>query len=413
VRVIMSCKKKIIVIGAGPAGLSAGISAAQGGDSVEIYEKMPRPALKLLASGGGKCNLTNISDMDGFTNAYGKHGRFCLPGLKLLPPERLMSLLEERGVRTFSPDGFHIFPESNKSSDILGALLLECERLRIRMRCDSSVEKISIEKGAVKGIFCRGFEEYDKLVMASGGMGYPSLGGGTKGYELAKSAGHSIIPPVPALVELNLCGNTFADLSGISLQNVKLSVTSGRSTIESSGILLFTHNGISGPAILDVSGKINRLLCEKKHYEAKLSFLAAKNDDAWRDLFGKWRKDNGARKMTNLLTEFFPLAFARKICSIAGAENKTAADITSGETRVLSEALAKFNVIFSRAAGFEKAMATNGGVSTKEINPDTLESRIVRGLHFAGEIIDIDGPCGGYNLQWAFSSGWLAGSKQF
>ena len=407
----MSNKKKIIVIGAGPAGVSAGISAAHAGDSVEIYEKMPRPALKLLASGGGRCNLTNLSDMDGFINAYGRYGRFCLPSLKILPPWKLISFLAERGVNTFSPDGFHIFPKSNKSSDILGALLLECEKLGIRIRCESPVEEISVKDGAVAGVFCRGFEECDKLVIASGGMGYPSLGGGTRGYELAKSAGHSIVAPVPALVEIHLCGNPFPELSGISLHNIKLSVTSGRNSIESSGILLFTHNGISGPAILDVSGKVNRLIYEKKHYEARLSFLSTIDENSWRELFKKWRKDNGAKKTANLLAEFFPLSFARKISAIAGSENKTAAEITSSETSTLSETLAKFKLSFSVSEDFEKAMVTNGGVSTREINPDTLESKIVKGLHFAGETIDIDGPCGGYNLQWAFSSGWLAGSK--
>lgn len=402
---------KVIVIGAGPAGLSAGISAAQSGDSVEIFESMPRPALKLLASGGGKCNITNLSDIAEFTTAYGRHGRFCLPALMRLSPQKLISFLDERGVKTFSPDGFHIFPKSNRSSDILDVLLSECEKLGIQIKYDSPAENISVENSAITGVLCPKFRKCDKLVIASGGMGYPSMGGGAKGYELAKFAGHRIVAPVPALVELHLCENPFSELSGISLQDITLSVTSGKNTSKSSGILLFTHNGLSGPAILDISGRINRLIYENKPCETRLSFLATKNEDSWKELFKKWRENNGAKKITNLLAEFFPIAFARRICTFAGAENKTAAGITSAETRVLSEALAKFKVTFSRTTSFEKAMATNGGIETKEINPDTLESKIVKGLYFAGEIIDIDGPCGGYNLQWAFSSGHLAGCK--
>lgn len=397
--------RNVLIIGAGPAGLMAALAAARHGTKVILCEQMPKPGLKLLATGGGRCNITNTSTPDAFMEAFGRNGRFMQPALELMNADRLRALLAELGVATSSPDGFHVYPSSNKSSDVLRALLDACDRAGVERRTNCAVRSLIIKDGAICGIETADAAiNADAVILACGGRSYPELGATGTGYELARAAGHTIADPLPVLVSLHTEEHWPHACTGVSMPNVRAWVDLPRQSKSGcTGDLLFTHRGVSGPVILDLSRDVVPLLA--RHGQVPIRVALNVNVSA-----SRWRTRDGGRLVRKLLGEHMPASLAKALMDVAGIrEHTAAATLTREQEKALGELLEAIPLTIASAGGFDEAIVTRGGVSLREVNPRTLESRLVKGLFFAGELLDLAGPCGGFNLQWAFSSGNLAG----
>ncbi len=402
----------VLIAGAGPAGLSAAIAAAGAGASVLVLEKMPQPGLRLLASGGGHCNISNSAGEEAFVRAFGRQGRFILPALRMTPPEKLRIFMGGIGVKISSPDGFHFFPESRSSRDVLDALLRQASSLGVELRTGVRIEDMIIENGGVAGVRsqssafkCRAF------VLATGGKSYPGLGGGDDGYHIAESAGHGIVAPLPALTDILVSEKWPGLCAGITLEDAALSIkVKGPATI-SRGPLVFTHSGVSGPAALDISGEVSSALRKHAAVSMELDLTPEISKDGWIAKFGEWQEREGAKSAAALLSKRLPRNLVLRLAEHRGiaADVKTALFPRRSRDE-LAAALKGASLTAAATGGFESAMVTRGGISLKHVDPVKLESRLVKGLFFAGEVLDLDGPCGGYNLQWAFSSGMLAGA---
>lgn len=397
----------IAVIGAGPAGLMAAIAAAEAGARVAVCEQMARPGVKLLATGGGRCNLTNTASAAEVMARFGRQGRFMAPALALMDGPRLRAFFAALGVPTAAPDGFHVFPESNSARSVLEALLGRAEELGVRLITGAQVTGLSSE-----GIeTSRGAVRCARIVIATGGKGYPALGATGAGYALAEEVGHRIVPPVPGLVPVVTEERWVERIAGVTLPlaEVFIELPKWRGA-RSAGPLLFTHRGLSGPAVLDLSADVAELIAERGLVPLRVNLTPGTPAEAWAARFDAWHREHGRRLVRTLLAEHLPASLAAEVCRLAGCHAQMrAAELPAAKRRTLAAAITLLPFTTSATEGFDQAMVTRGGVALSEVNPRTLESRLRPGLHFAGEVLDLDGPCGGYNLQWAFASGALAG----
>lgn len=402
----------IVVIGAGPAGLTAAITAARAGASVVLIERMPRPAIKLLSTGGGRCNVTNTSSVHGFMDAFGRDGRFMRPVLEHLDGSGLCAFLSKIGVPTHVPDDFHVFPVTNSARTVRGALLDNAHRLGVRTICNVRARSVVCEAGGVVAVDCGHLTmQCRATVIATGGCGYPETGSSGDGYELATGAGHHLVEPTPALVPLVTKEAWPNTLAGVSLPDTYVCVDLPRyRKAGRRGPMLFTHEGLSGPAILDLSGDVAELLGDHPEVPLRMNLLAAETPDSWLARFARWQEHAPSATIVKLLSEHVPRSVASRLCELAGGVgDRRASGFSSSARRDLAEFMCRLRLVVVGTSGFAKAMVTRGGVPLGEIAPGTMASRVVAGLYFAGEVVALDGPCGGYNLQWAFSSGALAG----
>lgn len=420
----MSCASNIsavAVVGAGPAGLMAALVAARAGARVIVCEQLPEPGVRLLATGGGHCNFTNTLGTEDFVRRFGAKRRFVTPAIKALNGNRLRLFFEEFGVSSHSLDGFHVFPVSDSARSIRDALRQACQKLCVEFRFNCSVDSLQISRGHVTGIITsRGTESASGVVLAAGGASYKSLGGGESGFRLARLAGHTIVPLCPALVPLVTRETWPATLAGVTLPRVTVSLACrGEAPARSrafesargaaTGSLLFTHKGISGPAVLDVSGYVSAALMTRVSVGVMIDLTPDRTIEAWQGLIERSRKEHGAKMVLSMLASILPAALAKAVLDRADAAAITSvARLSREQSRKLIMLIKNLPLTIVGTGGFGKAMVTKGGVNGSEVYPKTLESRRVRGLFFAGEILDVDGPCGGFNLQWAFSSGFLA-----
>ena len=401
-------------MGAGPAGLTAAIVAARAGGRVTVCEQLERAGAKLEVTGGGRANLTNLLSREEFTAGFGRQGRFMLPALEALDPSGLRDFMKALGVPTEAPDGLRVYPKSNRAQDVVEGLLKECERLSVDLRTGIRVTDLILEHGRVRGVMAdRKAIPGERVMIAAGGKSYAELGGTGGGYRLALLAGHSLVPPVPALVPLVTRETWPRTCAGVSLPAAVLHIAQARgSGGSSSGGLLFTHRGVSGPAALNLSGRVARLLLDRESFPLRLDLFSGTHAVAWQERLDFWRREQGKKQLTTLLANYMPHSLATAACAENGCRpNLRPAELTVHQRGSVSRWLAEIPLIVVSTEGFEKAIVTSGGVALKEVNPKTLESRLVKGLYFAGEVLDLDGPCGGFNLQWAFSSGWLAGTS--
>lgn len=403
----------LIVAGAGPSGLTAAASAAARGLRVLLADQMPRAGLKLLASGGGRCNLSHAATAAQMVEAFGRQGRFLGPALECLDPEGLRRFFRNLGLDTVvRPDGC-VFPAAGTSVTVLEALQERARRAGVRIATTSRVGAVRAEHGRVAAVQISGETLPCRAVLiATGGRSYPGLGGSGSGYGLAAALGHEIVEPLPALVPLLTVESWPGELAGVSLENAAVRLTGkGAHATARQGALMFTHEGLSGPAVLDLSGEVAGRLERGGPVDLELDFTPQTDRKAWESRLEQWRQTRGASHLARLLSEYIPRALADTLCRNCGIdpENATAGRLRREQTQALPSALTATALGVRGTAGFERAMLTRGGVSLKEVDPATLESRRIKGLYFAGEVLDLDGPCGGYNLQWAFSSGELAG----
>ncbi|MCF7849270.1 MAG: NAD(P)/FAD-dependent oxidoreductase [Kiritimatiellales bacterium] len=396
----------LVVIGSGPAGLTGAIAAARRGASVIVFERMPQSGLKLLASGGGNCNLCNTLPPEKFMEAFGRQGRFMQPALRIMDSSGLQQFFRKLGVETACEDGLHVFAKGDGSRFVLEALLKECARLKVVIQTDAEVSAIQRESGKV-GAVKSGDRIYPAaaVLLATGGKGYPALGGSSSGYGLAHRAGHTIIEPLPADVPLVIKESWPKSLTGIALRNVRLRVgLKGFPKAGKTGDLLFTHQGLSGPVVLNSSSDISEALKKHETVPVMLDFTAGT------PRIEQWQSRGGNKTVANALSPWLTGSMAKALCECCGVDPDTpASQLPPKKAEALTEQMRNCILTVCATEGFNKAMVTRGGVSLKEINPDTLESRCLPGLFLAGEVLNLDGPCGGFNLHWAFASGHLAG----
>jgi len=403
----------VLVAGAGPAGLTAAIHAAERGLRVRVLERMDRPGLKLLASGGGHCNLTNTASPGAMMAAFGRQGRFMRDALAFMDGAGLRAFMARIGVPTrVEADGFHVYPASRSAKDVQRALLARAATLGVEIACRMRATAPILAQGQLAGVAledgttlpCRW------LLLATGGPGYPGLGGSADGHDLARQAGHAIVPPVPALTSLRVAEDWVGTLAGLVLADVTLALDLPRPPPPQRGPLLFTHRGISGPPALNLSGTVARRLLETDAVPLRVGLVPEMTAEAWERRCDDWAVQDGRRHLRNLLRESLPTALAEALCAhIPDIAGRPAAEVPRAARRRLAADLAGLSLTAVATGGPDEAMACSGGIRLKEVDPRTLQSRLVPGLAFAGEVLDLDGPCGGYNLQWAFSSGALVG----
>lgn len=394
--------------------MMAAISSALRGANVAILEQLDRPGVKLLATGGGRCNLTNTLDDEEFMSRFGINGRFMQPALSAMNSARLRAFLAKHGVPTATPDGFHVYPASNTSASVLHALWKLCAERNVKRLLGTEAKALIARNESVAGLeTSSGAIATRNVVLATGGKSYPDLGATGSGYDLAVRSGHTITTPLPVLVPLLTRETWPHELSGVGLRGVHVWIDlPRRQKYDCTGDLLFTQTGVSGPAILDLSRYIVPLLRKHGEVPIRLDLQPETTADQWRARFDEWSSTHGRKKIVNLLDRHLPASAARIILRLAGIEeNVHAASFSRPQRDEVLRLLTRLPLVVINSGGFDCAMVTRGGIGLREVDPKTLQSRKIRGLHFAGEILDLDGPCGGYNLQWAFSSGWLAGDN--
>jgi len=397
-----------IVIGGGPAGMLAAITAADSGQNVLLLEKNPRLGKKLLITGKGRCNVTNQCSIDEVLKNITRNGRFLYSALNTMPPERVMRFFEENGCALKTERGNRVFPLSDQAQSILDCLISLIKKYHVTVRHERVLELLSRD-GKVIGVKCAANAYRGNwVVLATGGLSYPSTGSTGDGYTLAKSVGHTIIEPAGSLVPLEATGDYCSQMQGLSLRNIgiKLVDNNGKLLYKDFGELLFTHFGISGPVVLSASahlkGECCRLLIDLKPAldEEKLNARILRDLEMYQN-----------RSMENALTELLPRSMIPVILQMLQIPAQLQANALKREKRRMLVALLKaFPIEIVGKRPVSEAIVTSGGVKVSEINPKTMESKLISGLYFAGEIIDCDAYTGGFNLQIAWSSAYVAGS---
>lgn len=401
---------KIAVIGGGAAGLIAAHTAAENGAEVTLFEKNEKCGKKIYITGKGRCNVTNDCEPQEYLTHVVNGAKFLTGAIYAFPPRSLMEYLESGGLRLKTERGNRVFPVSDKASDVTKCLENYCRNAGVTIRFGAKVLGLDILNSTMRGIITQnGLELFDKVIVCTGGKSYPSTGSDGDGYKFAAEAGHTVIQPVPSLCGVNLKGDYFKEMQGLSLKNVSLKVYCGKKLVkELFGEMQFTHFGASGPLILSATALINRM--NAADVKMLIDFKPALS---FEQLEQRILRDFGAEKnkdISNCLKSLLPSSAIMPILSRSGiAADKKVNSVTRAERASLLTNLKNFDILFLSLRGFEEAVVTSGGVSLKEVNPKTMESRLVKGLYFCGEVLDADAFTGGYNLQIAFSTGFCAG----
>ena len=414
-----------LIIGGGAAGLVAACFCT--GPTV-LIDRLSVAGRKLLATGGGRCNLTHDTDADGIAVAFGpRAGRFPIPALRAFPPDQIRAFFRDLGVETRADADGCVFPvPDKKASDVLDALLRAARGHGAELRCGVRATHLILEpapagdgssRRVTGAMTTRGLLQAERVILAAGGQSYPELGSDGSGFALAREAGLNVVTPVPALAGLSTAEAWPATLSGVVCDRGGMRLEDSKRVIQ--GPVLFTHRGLSGPPALALSGEIAARLHQTDKEKSltpsvtvRVSFLADRTVSDWLALFSGWRAAHGGRALHNLLSGELPRALAVALCGLAGAGDTAAARASKATLLALAAACADLPLHVTGTEGWHRAMATRGGVALDELNPKTLECRRVRNLFCAGEVVDLDAPCGGFNLTWAFASGRLAAGSQ-
>lgn len=407
-------KIDIIIVGAGPAGLMAAGRAAELGGKVLILEKMRTEGRKLLITGKGRCNVTNSSTISEFITHVFPNGRFLRNTFTQFFSKDIIELLEKYGVELTLERGGRYFPTSNKSSDILQALLKWVNELGVEIRCGQRVEKLLVEDNVITGVQVNGeVITAKKVILATGGKSYPATGSTGDGYELARQVGHKIEKPIPALVPVETKGSVAQKLQGLNLKNVTAVVwVNGKKAGEAFGEMLFTHFGLSGPIILTLSRIMVAELQKNNKVEITIDLKPALDEQKLDKRLQRDLNEHGKKQLVNIFRSWLPASMIPVFIELLQLDPEKVCHQVSGKERKQIRYLLKnmrFEVSHNRS--FKEAIITAGGVITSEISPKTMESKLISELFFAGEIIDLDAETGGYNLQIAWSTGWVAGNS--
>jgi predicted Rossmann fold flavoprotein len=414
---------RVIVVGAGAAGLLAAGQAARCGADVLLLEKMDRVGRKLHITGKGRCNLTNIAPLREFMEHFGRNGRFLRDAFSTFFSEDLLALFDELGVPTVTERGGRVFPVSSDAGDVVEALLRWVIDSGAHIQTRARVESLRVQDGRIAGVVAacgstrRGqtapVRDYDAdaAIITTGGASYPGTGSTGDGYRLAESVGHCIVPVRPALIPLETAGDVAARLQGLSLRNVSVSVyVGGKKQAELFGEMLFTHFGVSGPVILSMSRDVVDALHAGQTVSLSLDLKPALDDDTLDARLLRDINAHGKRHFQTLLKGLLPGKLIPVCLDLTRIPpDKPAHQVTAKERKRLLRWLKDFRLDVTGHQPIAAAIVTAGGVDLREVDPRTMASRLVPGLYFAGEVLDLDADTGGYNLQAAFSTGWLAG----
>jgi len=395
----------ICVIGAGASGCMCAIILARNGHKVTLLEKNHKIGRKLYITGKGRCNLTNAVTGNEFLNNVVNGSKFMLSSETRFNSADTMNFFESLGVPLKIERGNRVFPVSDKSSDIIDALYNELKRQKVDLRLETNVNDIIIDKEKAVGVITDTNEYYDAVVVATGGKSYEATGSTGDGYKWAQQTGHNVIKPVPSLVGINVDDKDIFALEGLSLKNVSVSAWVGGDCIYSSpvGEMLFTSGGISGPIVLTMSAHINRI--DAKKVKVCIDFKPSVYEKQLRERIDREISLLGAKQVSSLLEELLPKSICGIVASRIGVLMEDKANQLSAEKRILlAHTLKNFELSVNSYEGFDRAVVTSGGVSTKNISPRNMQSKIIKNLYFIGEVLDVDATTGGFNLQIAFST---------
>lgn len=405
---------KVLIIGAGAAGMMAGIAAAYNGNQVEIFEKNDRVGKKIFITGKGRCNITNASDIENHFSNILKNEKFLYSAYNNFNSEDICNMLENTGVKIKIERGNRVFPESDKSSDVIWALNKMLKDIGVKIYLNTEINKIEKNNDKMSVIDKNGKKHIgDYCIVATGGMSYQSTGSTGDGYKFAKSFNLNVNKTYPSLVPLNIKEEMCKNLQGLSLKNVNLKVVDekGEEYYNEQGEMIFTHFGISGPLVLSASCYI----CDKlKDHDFKcyIDLKPALDFETLDKRILKDFEENINRNFNNSLDKLLPRKIIEPVITLSGIDPyKKVHEITKEERLNLAKTIKNIPLTVTGTRGFNEAIITRGGISIKEINPKTMESKKVQGVYFVGEVLDIDAKTGGYNLQIAWSTGYLAGSS--
>ncbi len=431
----MSDRLKVVVIGGGAAGMMAAITAAGCGADVTICEQNEKLGKKLFITGKGRCNLTNESDPAAHLSQVVSHSKFLYSAENAFDANRTMDFFSGLGLKLKTERGNRVFPESDHSSDVIRALEYECRRLGVEILLNTKVKAIrtktivkdetnestDTDKKGRQTLYQEICTDIvlqngnvlpaDRVILASGGVSYPLTGADGSGLAMAGKAGHSVTKLYPALVPLITQENWTADLAGLSLRNIAVTVKDGKKKLyEEFGEMLFTHRGVSGPVILSASSFITKALEEGKKLDLLIDLKPALSEEVLDKRLLREIEEAKTKQLKTMMASLLPQSMIPVVCMQAGVSDTVrCCELGKKQRRALLETLKSLHLTLTGTEGFAQAIITQGGVATKEIDPKTMESKIVKHLYFAGECIDVDAQTGGYNLQIAWSTGRAAG----
>ena len=397
-----------IVIGAGACGLIHSVISARNGKKVLILEKLPKIAQKLKASGGGRCNITNTLSNDEFIDSFGRDGKFLRDMLNIFNSKDLINFLQTIGIQTDAPDGFRVFPKSHSSQTIIDAFVNELNKLNVTTLCNQTVIKLIVEDSKIQGVKTNKNNFFaNKVVIATGGMGFSSLGTSGDGYKLAQDVGHSVTKLYPAMLPLKTKEKWTENLKADTVAKATIKIDMKKhKKLKATGDLIFTKDGIRGPVVLDFSREITPLLDKYNEIPILINISKGLNED---EITQHFQKNSKKLSVIDTLSTLFAPTLSTQLCNLANIDKNTPYFKLSGEKKVkLLKLSTNLPLTVIGSYGFEKAMVTRGGINLKEIDPKTMQSKIIKNLYFCGEVLNIDGICGGYNLQYCFSSGYVS-----
>ena len=402
----------VIVVGGGAAGMMAAVFAARNGQNVQLLEKNEKLGKKLFITGKGRCNITNAADIEDLFTAVISNPKFLYSGFYSFTNQQVIDFFEELGVKTKIERGERVFPVSDHSSDVIAAFSRELKSLGVSVSLHTEVKELLCEQDKVCGVLLTNGKKMkaDAVIVATGGISYPSTGSTGDGYRFAKEAGHRVTELLPSLVPMEVRQWYAKELQGLSLRNIEIRITDGKKKLyEEFGEMLFTHYGVTGPVILSASSVVGKTL-RKKELTLHIDLKPALSEEQLDKRILREFDANHNKQYKNSIDSLFPAKLKPAMIELSEIEpEKKVNEITKEERQRLVHLIKDFTMTLTGLRGYNEAIITKGGVSVKEIDPGTMESKIIKGLYFAGEVLDLDAVTGGYNLQIAWSTGYLAG----
>lgn len=406
---------KVIVVGGGAAGMMAAIFAARNGNKVDIYEKNQTLGRKLFITGKGRCNLTNASDLETIFENVVSNRKFLYSAFYSFTNEDVIKFFEALGCKTKIERGNRVFPVSNKSSDVIATLQRELNRLSVNIHFKKEVEAVKVQDGCFHGIYVKGELDLikgDKIIITTGGVSYPLTGSTGDGFRFAKEMGLKVTKLYPSLVSIHMKENYVKELQGLSLKNIQVTVTNGKKKIyDNFGEMVFTQYGVSGPVILSASSVIVPYLEKSNELVLSIDLKPALSKEQLDVRILRDFEEFTNKQFKNALDNLLPRKMIGVIIQLSGINPEKKVNLITREERLgLVDLLKNFRLRILRLGDFKEAVVTKGGVSVKEINPATMETKNIKNVYFAGEVLDLDAYTGGYNLQIAWSTAYVAGN---
>ena len=401
----------VIVVGGGAAGMMAAVFAARNGQNVQLLEKNEKLGKKLFITGKGRCNITNAADIEDLFTAVISNPKFLYSGFYSFTNQQVIDFFEELGVKTKVERGERVFPVSDHSSDVIAAFSRELKSLGVSVSLHTEVKELLCEQDKVCGVLLTNGKKMkaDAVIVATGGISYPSTGSTGDGYRFAKETGHRVTELLPSLVPMEVRQWYAKELQGLSLRNIEIRITDGKKKLyEEFGEMLFTHYGVTGPVILSASSVVGKTL-RKKELTLHIDLKPALSEEQLDKRILREFDTNHNKQYKNSIDSLFPAKLKPVMIELSEIEpEKKVNEITKEERQRLVHLIKDFTMTLTGLRGYNEAIITKGGVSVKEIDPGTMESKIIKGLYFAGEVLDLDAVTGGYNLQIAWSTAYVA-----